>query len=395
MKVVQINSVCGSGSTGRICVGISECLREKGYNSFVFYGLGHSDYLYSEKTTSLADYYLHNLASRLLDCEGLCSVSATNRLISRLKAISPDVVHIHNLHGHYINYRILLDYLVHTPSISVVLTMHDCWSFTGHCAHFDNKGCNEWENGCYSCNHLDSYPKSYFFCNSRNNFVTKKSLFESIKNRLTLVPVSYWMSSFLPNSMFNGFSSRVIHNGINLSLFNPTCNSIERRVLGVANPWSEYKGLKDFFKLRELLPSDVSILLIGLNADQIKSLPNGVCGIPPTSSIRELAHYYSSSQVLVNTTYCDNYPTVNLESIACGTPVITYNTGGSSESISNDVGMVVPKGDIVSLANSVMSVISKGKGAFRENCIKHAHTCFDQNICFGHYIDLYGEICKR
>ena len=395
MKIVQINSMCGSGSTGRICVGISEMLRSKGHDSFVFYGLGHSDYKYSEKISSTPDYYLHNISSRLFDCEGLCSVQTTRKLINRLIEIKPDVVHLHNLHGHYINYKLLFEFIILNPQISVVVTMHDCWTFTGHCAHFINNGCDNWKTGCRACPFPNSYPSTSFMRRSRKNYLLKQTLYEPIKERMVLVPVSYWLNSFLPDSMFNGFRSVVVHNGIDLSVFHPDKSKKEKIVLGVANPWSAYKGLEDFYQLRKLLPIDTSIVLVGLSDEQLKTLPEGIVGHPPTSSIQELIRYYSTASVLVNTTYCDNYPTVNLEAIACGTPVITYKTGGSPESISEGCGMVVPQGDVVAMADAVRVVMSKEEHHYTHNCIEYAKAHFNKDACFLGYLDVYQLFNKE
>ena len=399
MRIAIINSVCGSGSTGRICVAISKRATDNGDDSFVFYGLGHSAYIRSVRISNRLDYLIHNALSRIFDAEGLFSIIHSFLFIRKLKRFNPDIIHIHNLHGHYINYRMLFSYIRKKQDCRVIMTLHDCWSFTGHCAHFDNIGCDRWKKGCITCPHKNTYPCSLVSF-SKRNYSYKQHDIASLKTRLFLVPVSKWLDSFLPDSLYKEIPHLVIHNGIDLSLFQYTESRsfldhqgiTSPYVLGVANPWSSYKGLGDMIKLRDYLDKSVLIVLVGLSDDQMSSLPSGIRGIQVIRNITTLVELYSSALALINTTYCDNYPTVNLESIACGTPVITYNTGGSPESISPETGIVVQKGDVKALVDSINVLKSRPRDLVRFKCRAFAETHFNQENCFQEYVRLYHSV---
>lgn len=402
MKVVQINPVCGQGSTGRICTGIADLLKSQGHEAFIAYGLGHSDYPGSFNISGgRKDYLTHNILSRLTDSEGLHSDVATKRIIRWMKGIKPDVVHIHTLHGHYVNYKMLFEYL-YKSGVKVVMTLHDCWTFTGHCAHFDQYGCEKWKSGCHNCKFLKAYPNSWFLDRSKRNFNLKKKLITQLGDRLTIVPVSYWLEGLVHQSFMKDLKIQTIHNGIDLTQFHPIHNDSlydkygvrgKKIILGVALPWSGYKGLPDFHKLRSMLSDEYAIIMVGLSEQQIAELPEGIVGITRTDSIQELAEIYTMADVLVNTTYCDNYPTVNLEAIACGTPVITYQTGGSPEAIDENTGLVVPQGHLNSLVNSIISICSN-QDNMSDACLSRAEALFDKSKCFAQYIEIYNNVNK-
>ena len=395
MRVLLINAVCGQGSTGRICTGIADMLKAHGHDAYIAYGLGHSSYSGSFCFSGgKPDYYIHNLLSRLTDSEGLHSSLATKRLIAQIENIEPDVVHIHTMHGHYLNYKILLTYL-HKKAFPVVMTLHDCWTFTGHCAYF--RGCDKWKYGCQKCAFLDEYPQSWLKDSSQYNYNLKRKLLTEFGEKLTIVPVSYWLNGLLKQSFLKNIKIVTIHNGIDLNIFRPTYNrellskySIEGKkiVLGVALPWSAYKGFQDFVKLRSLLPEEYVIVMVGLSSEQIKEIPDGIIGIERTDSPKELAELYTLSDVLVNTTYCDNYPTVNLEAIACGTPVITYRTGGSPESVDLHTGDVVEQGDLKGLVKSIIRICGN-TSFYTEACKDKAIKLFDKDKCFEKYLEIY------
>ncbi len=359
--------------------------------------MGTSNYRNAVRISNRFDYVVHNVLSRIADGEGLFSSAYTRGLIRKLNSYKPDVIHIHNLHGHYLNYRLLFKYIAESVNCRIVMTLHDCWSFTGHCAHFDIMNCEEWKTGCPHCSFKNSYPKT-FLSRSRRNFKLKKELIAALGSRLHLVPVSKWMDSFLQESMYKDIAHTVIHNGINLAIFKYCENKrvLARYgikgeyVLGVAHPWSSYKGLGDMIKLRMSLDQSISIVLVGLSKEQRSSMPGGIIGIAPTSDVNELVALYSSAIALVNTTYCDNYPTVNLESIACGTPVITYRTGGSPESLTYQTGDVVARGDVDGLVKAIYKYWNLDRFEVRRNCTAQAKLLFNQDNCFSDYIDLYS-----
>lgn len=398
MRVLLLNSRFGSGSTGRICKGITDALKQRGHEAYVAYGLGITNYKNSYKITNKLEVYFHVLLSRVFDAQGLFSILASYRLIKYIKQIKPDVINIHTIHGSYLNYPRLFRYLNKTK-IKVVWTLHDCWSFTGHCAHFYE--CNKWKSQCSNCPYIKEYPQSYFLDRSRANFNHKKRLFTQLGNRLTIVPVSKWLSGLVSESFFKNNRNEIIHNGVDVNQFKIIEHPQFRRerhledkiiILGVALPWSKYKGLKDFFVLRSMLPDKYTIVLVGLDAEQRKSMLPGMLGLGRTDSIEELVDIYNSADLFVNPTYQDTFPTVNLEAMACGTPVITYTTGGSPEAITDETGDVIKQGDTDALYNSILSFdlshLELVKCKCRENVLYHYH----KESQFLKYVDLFESL---
>lgn len=397
MKLLQLNLACNWGSTGRICEDIGRVAMSHGWESYITYGryFNDSDSI-AYRVSSPFEIKVHHYASRLLDMQGLMSRNATIRFIEYIKKISPDIIHLHNIHGSWINYPVLFKFLESYNS-PVVWTLHDCWSFTGHCAIFEHNNCFDWMTGCKKCKFKTEYPPSAVFSRSALNFKDKEKAFLSISDKLTLVPVSHWLEGYLRESFFKNCSIQTIHNGIDISKFRPSeSNSqIKKFILGVANAWGQRKGLYDFYKLRSILPEDYDIVLVGLSSNQISDLPNGIKGISRTNSIDELMRLYSSALVLVNLTYSDNYPTVNLEAISCGTPVITYNTGGSPESISSETGIVVPQGDVIGIKNAIAEIESTNNRFTKVQCRNHAVSMFDMNKSYETYFSLYNKLLNR
>lgn len=364
MKILQINTVCGIRSTGRICTDIADVLEEKQYECKIAFGreVVPSQYeKYAVRIGNRINTYLDVLTTRIFDNAGFNSKGATKRFINWVKEYDPDVIHLHNLHGYYINIELLFDYLK-TSGKPVIWTLHDCWSFTGHCTHFDYIGCEKWKTeGCSNCPLKKQYPKAIVFENSKNNYEKKKRIFTGVPE-MTIVTPSKWLGDLVKQSFLKEYPVKVINNGIDLNIFKPTESGFRQEhklenkkiVLGVASTWSKSKGLYDFVKLSELLNDDYKIVLVGLNKEQMKTMPSDILCIERTNSTRELAEIYTAADVLVNPTYEDNYPTVNLEAQACGTPVITYKTGGSPESVSENA--IVPKGDINKLTEKIESL---------------------------------------
>ena len=339
------------------------------------------------------------LLSRLFDCHGLASRIATKRLVKQIKYISPDIIHLHNIHGYYINYKILFDYLnkVHIP---IVWTMHDCWAFTGHCAHFVPVNCMRWKDReCDKCPLLKQYPKSYTD-HSKFNLRLKQNVFAAHPKNIHIIAVSKWLQDFVRQSFLKDCNITTIYNGVDLQLFNMNVSITkplgidknEKIILGVSSIWNNNKGLQDFKRLRYLLPPDVKIILIGLNPEQIRDLPKGILGIERTQNATELSNYYTIANVFVNPTYADSFPTVNLEAMACGTPVITYRTGGSPEAVTPETGIVVKQGNIDDLYDAINIVLRNGKDYYKQACRKRVEEYFDKDKCFMQYIDLYNEI---
>ena len=357
MKILMINSVCGIRSTGRICTDIAAELVAQGHEVKIAYGRENVPEQFKKYAVRIGndlDVKLHGIIARLFDKAGYGSKNVTEKFIKQIKDYDPDIIHLHNIHGYYINIEVLFNYLKNCGK-PVVWTLHDCWAFTGHCAYFDFVGCEKWKTGCYRCLQKKSYPSSILVDRSEKNYLQKKQLFATLSN-MTVVTPSEWLAGLVKKSYLGKYNIRVINNGIDTEVFKPTMGNFRQKhnigskkiILGVAGVWDKRKGLEDFYKLSSILDDSFQIVIVGLNEKQINALPKNILGISRTESVNELAELYSVAEVFVNPTYEDNYPTVNLEAQACGTPVITYDTGGSPESV--DFKGVVNKGDVKDIA---------------------------------------------
>ena len=391
--LLQINITANWGSTGKIADSIGIAAMDAGWESYIAYGRWmNQSQSRLVKVGGRFDKYLHFAEQRIRDNEGLCSRLATKRFIRQIEEIKPDVIQLHNIHDHYLNYQILFEYLNNTH-IKVVWTFHDCWAFTGHCFHFITTDCKKWKTGCFNCPMKSVSPKT-IMDRSKENYELKKSLFANCKN-LTIVPVSDWMADFVKHSFFKDKKIHVIKNGVDLSIFKPSPikNDKKIRILGVSNVWTKDKGLFDFYKLRNLLDKEkFEIILVGLSANQVKNVPEGIIGIKHTESVQELADLYSSASVFVNPTYADTFPTVNIEALACGTPVITYRTGGSPEALDEKTGIVTEQGDVNGLVSAIEDICSKDREQLRKDCRARAEQEFDKDKCFATYVELYESL---
>jgi glycosyltransferase involved in cell wall biosynthesis len=402
MRILQINTDVNTGSTGRIAEDIGKLLIAGGHESYIAFG--REDRQSESKLIRIgnkADVLLHGIKTRITDRHGFGSKNATRKLVKVIESIKPDIIILHNIHGYYINVEVLFNYLTNTR-IPVVWTLHDCWAFTGHCSHFDDINCHRWESECYSCPKTHKYPASYIFDNSSKNFLIKKRLF-NLKSNLHLIVVSAWLESNVKKSFLNKLSIHLIPNGIDTDIFKPCGNNIREKynivnrqvILGCTSNWSEMKGFNDFIKLSGELGPDQKILLVGLSKQQIQKLPSGIIGISRTESIQELAALYSAADVYVNPTWQDNFPTTNLEALSCGTPVITYNTGGSPEAIDLNTGLVVKKGDIKGLHQAINLVLKKNKSFYSKVCRERAEHHFNYKDRFGEYISLFLNLIEK
>ena len=405
--LLQINLCVNCLSTGKIAEDIGKAAINAGWKSYVAGAIIGQNPSESEviKIGSSNYIYLPYFESLIFDnhCMGRASRNATHHLIAEIERIKPDVIQLHTIHAYYLNLKVLFEYFasIDTP---IVWTLHDCWSFTGHCAHFDSVGCDKWKTHCESCPQLKEYPKSLgLIDNSSHNFNLKKKLFTALGDRLTLVPVSEWLADLVRDSYFKNRNIVTINNGIDLLKFKPTYKGFTEKfkfgnkhiILGVASSWGEHKGLGDFFKLDEIIDHEkFQIVLVGLKEKQVATLPKSIIGITATENIEQLSELYTIATVFVNPTYQDTYPTVNLESMACGTPVITYNTGGSPESVGVGVGIVVDKGDIIGLKKAVEHFASISKTPIQQECRAKAVEFFDKQKNFLKYISLYEELAN-
>ena len=350
----HINTV-PNGSTGGIMMKEHRELLAAGEDSFAFWGRGRAGEGDRElRFATGAEVRLDALRTRLDGKAGFHSKAATRRLLERLDEVKPDVVHLHNLHGYYVNIEMLFEWLA-AHNCKVEWTLHDCWAFTGHCAYFTYVKCAQWKTHCAyfegRCPQLGTYPKTYSKASCVWNFDQKKRLFSLVPaGRMRLIAPSLWLANLVAESFLSEYPVEVRHNTVDTSVFKPTPSDFRERygigdrfmILGVASPWTERKGLSDFVRLAGELDSEkYAIVLVGLSEKQVKELPAGIVGLTRTDSREELAAIYSAADVFFNPTVEDNYPTVNLEAEACGTPVVTYDTGGCAETVRRGDSCVV------------------------------------------------------
>lgn len=398
MRVLQINTGVNTGSTGRIAEDIGKLLLEKGHESYIAYGRGSRPS--ASKLIRIGkdmDVYLHGIKTALTDRHAFGSTAATKTFIKEIDRISPDVIGMHNLHGYYLNIEVLFNYLS-KKNIPLIWTLHDCWSFTGHCTYFDDINCLKWQTGCGHCPKLRKYPASYVSDSSNINYLDKNRLFNSV-NMLGIVVPSNWLGGLVKQSFLGEWPVHVIHNGVDINVFKPVESDLSQRlgldgkkvVMGCASIWDKRKGLEDLVRLKDLLPEDYAIVAVGLSEKQQKSLPEGIVGVTRTESVQQLVEYYNMASVFVNPTYQDNFPTTNIEALACGTPVVTYETGGSPEAVDSQTGVVVPKGDLAAMAMAIRQVTSAEVG-YRESCRERATKHFNKNTQFTEYVRICEEM---
>ena len=408
-KLLQINPVIRTNtSTGRIMQEIGELAMANGWESYVAYSGGRDGVKPCRSKLmpvgGKLDVAFHGLWTRLTDRHGLASWFATKRFISEIKELKPDVIHIHNIHGYFLNYKMLFDYLKEAD-IPVIWTVHDCWLYTGHCYYYSSIGCDKWMSGCGNCPQRTAFPASWFIDRSKQNLKDKSETFNSIKDKLTIVPVSEWIRGEMSRSILQNCHYQVIHNGIDLNVFDvqPDDKAVREKyglgdkhiILGLASIWSKEKGWDDFMEMSKMLNGDEVIVMVGVTEEQQNRLPENIVGIRRTENVRQLAELYSAAVAFVNPTWQDNYPTVNLESIACGTPVVTYRTGGSIEAVTEKTGYIVEQGDVKGLLEAVREIERKGNLEYKADCRAHALANFRKEDRYADYLKLYEDLTTR
>lgn len=403
MKVVEINS-CNYGSTGKIMLQIAQVGEKYGYEVTTSCPASRSN---ASKWVSgqyfIGDRFsrnLHLVFGKVTGLQGLFSIHATCRFLRKLDEIEPDVVHLHNLHNCYINLPMLFHF-IKKKNIPAVWTFHDCWPFTGHCVHFTMAKCEKWKTGCFDCPSYQEYPAS-LFDNSRFMWKLKKKWFTGVEN-MTIVTPSQWLADLVKQSFLKEYPVKVIHNGIDLSVFHPVSSDFRRKynilkdkkiLLGVAFGWEIRKGLDVFIELSKRLdPDKYQIVLVGTDETVDKQLPPNIISIHRTQDQKELAEIYTAADLLVNPTREENYPTVNMEAIACGTPVATFQTGGSPEILSEKTGCIIPSDNIEVAENVIKRVVDEHLFS-TENCIAQRQQ-FDAKLRFDEYMELYREINEK
>ena len=403
-RLLQINIEVNSGSTGRIAEQIGEIAISSGWESYITYARGYQPS--KSNVIKIGNYFnilIHVLQTRLFDNHCKSSSLATRKLIKKIEEIKPDLIHLHQLHGYYLNIEILFNYLsrISTP---VVWTMHDCWGFTGHCTNFTLIGCEKWRTECHHCPKKKFYPKSIFLDRSKANFILKKRLFTSVEN-LTIVAVSDWLRNLIKESFLSGIQTLTINNGVDTDRFRPyNDNGTIRKkygigdrfvILGVGTEWNFTKGLLDYYKLREKLSDDFSIMLVGVSSKIIKKLPRGITGVPRTENIEELARIYSMADVVTSLSYQEAFGLTPIEGFACGTPAIVYNATALPELVTSDVGYIVEPGNIDQLISAIKKVQQKGKSYYTVNCRTRAENHYSKVKKYKEYILLYKKLLKQ
>ena len=362
MKVLIINEVFGTTSTGKICAQLAEKYDIEGNEVKVAYGRWGNvpdEYMkYAIRIGNDIDVRWHAIVTRLFDNHGFASKRATKIFLQWVDEYKPDLIWMHNLHGYYINIELLFGWLKEHPDIEKKWTLHDCWAFTGHCANFTYVNCSKWKTGCNNCCQKKEYPKSFFADKCTVNYLKKKSLLAEVSN-LTIITPSKWMANLVSDSFLNEYPVKVIKNSIDINKFKPTPSDFKRKhnikgkmILGVANIWNEKKGLLDYLKLSNMLKETCTVVLVGLSNKQIKEYSDIILGIGKIDSQVELAKIYTAADYFINLTYEDNFPTVNLEAQACGTKCITYDVGGCAETIHN--GYAVECGNL----NRIVEIVN-------------------------------------
>lgn len=393
MKVLQINSVCGVGSTGRIATDLYKVIEEAGHECVIAYGRGTApEGIKTIKIGTNFDNYMHVAKTRIFDKHGFGSTKATKEFIRKVEEYNPNVIHLHNIHGYYINIEVLFEYLKRANK-KVIWTLHDCWTFTGHCSHFDYVGCYKWKKGCNSCEQKKEYPSSKLFDASQFNYQKKKELFTSVKD-MTIITPSKWLANLVKDSFLGKYEVQVINNGIDLEVFTPTESNFREKyglqdkkiILGVASVWTERKGFNTFIELANKLDDNFKIVLVGVNEKQKRTLPKNIIGITRTNNVKELAEIYTVADLFLNPTLEDNFPTTNIEALACGSPVITFNTGGSIESVNTQVGFIAKKRDIEKIYDII---INFEKNKLDKNDIISKSRFYDKNERYKQYLRVY------
>lgn len=398
MRILQINATCGKGSTGKICEILSGMLNQNKIENLICYSSLSSDYPQSYKFCSRPLQMSNAFSSRLFGNLGFEDRIATKKLIAKIDSFRPNLIQLHNIHSHDVNLESLFSY-INQRKIPVVWTMHDCWAVTGCCMHFAMTGCEKWKTECHHCPQY--HDASWFADRSQFLYEKKKQLLRDTD--LTVVTPSQWLADIMKQSFLKNHSIEVIHNGIDLNIFKPRKSDFRSRygiadqkkiLLGVAFDWGVRKGLDVFRELSEKLDSEeYQIVLVGTDPKIDKTLPSDIISVHKTSDQMELAQIYSAADLFVNPTREDNYPTVNMEAIACGTPVLTFNTGGSPEMVSKHSGAIVACDDIDGLMSEIIHICNE-KPYSENDCLQQAKQFSEQIFCQKYY-ELYSRLMKE
>jgi glycosyltransferase involved in cell wall biosynthesis len=408
VKILQINTrYYNGGSTGRIAYDLKCVMESQGIESYMAYGFGYDPKTEERDTVfrveSDAELFMSKICTKIQGRHGFNNKAETHRLLAWMDCIKPDLIHMHNIHNHYVNIELLLGYIAE-HHIPCVLTMHDCWTFTGHCAYFDYSACDKWRTGCHDCPNLRTYPRTFALRDpSEWNYAHKKALFAPLD--ITFVSPSQWLCNLQQQSFLQDKPCVVINNGVDMDIFKPMDSDVRQRygigdrkfILAVAAGLSVRKGREYLLKLPLQLKEDEVLVIVGLQKKQQRLLPtNGrVIGVERTETADELVSLYAAADVFINPTLEDNFPTTNIEALACGTPVISFRTGGSGECVTPGTGVVVEKGDMEALLKAIRDVLTVDRSQTRMNCRSFANQYYNKTTQYSKYISLYKEILNH
>ena len=398
MKVLIINSVCGICSTGRICTDLAEVLETKGHECKIAYGretVPEKLQKYAVRIGNDLNVKIDGIKTRIFDNAGFNSVSATKKFLKWVAEYDPDIIHLHNIHGYYINIHLLFAFLK-AYGKPVVWSLHDCWSFTGHCSHYSADKCYKWQTVCDECHRKHTYPRSVFLNRARQNFLKKAILFRSLDN-LTLVTPSAWLANEVKNSFLNKYNIHPIPNGVDLEAFRPRESDFRDKyglenkkiVLGVATAWEEYKGAKRFAELSQKLGDDYKVVLVGMTARQSAEMPSEILVLPRTVNISELCEIYTAADIFLNLSEMETMGLTTVEAMACGTPVCVSNFTATPEVVTDMGGIVLEDLKNDTIVKGIETVLSKDYPETRRNALK-----YEKNLQYNKYLELYEEIYK-
>ncbi len=405
VKLLRITTEINRSSIGRTTEQLGKLVIAEGWKSYIAWG--RSDGKSESKKIQIgnkASVFVYGLLTRFFDLHGYGSYFATKKLVSQIKKIKPDIIHLHDIHGYYINLKVLFSFLKES-GIPVVWSHHDCWAFTGHCAFYSSVDCKKWQTECHHCPLFKDYPGSLFIDNSRRNYRLKKKLFTSLDN-LYNVGVSEWISKELRKSFLSKYPIITICNGIDTDVFKPRqeySKEIREKynlgsgtiLLGVATAWGERKGISDYYKLRERLCDNYTIVLVGVPQSLQKTLPAGIIGIQRTESVEELSKLYSAASIVLNLASAESFGKTTPEGLACGTPGIVYNCTASPDLVDNETGIVVEKGDIEGVVNAINKIMTWAKETTIQKCRERACEHYSIKNNWPKYIDLYKHILNK
>lgn len=394
--LLQINVTANWGSTGKIAEQIGLSAMSCGWHSYIAYGrMMNPSKNNLIKIGSRFDVYEHYCENRLFDNEGLASRQATIDFLKKVDVIKPDIVHLHNIHDHYINYHLLFIYLKE-KKIPVVWTQHDCWAFTGGCFYYSMSECDKWQIECDKC----PFPRGIFYDRTNYQYNLRKRLFSSLDN-ITFVPVSEWLEGEIRKSILKNKKIYTIFNGVDLQIFKPSPSSYIREkyhigntrfILAVATIWSSRKGLNDYIKLASILSKDLKLVLVGLSDKQTKGLPSNIIVVPRTQNAIELSQLYTEASIVLNLSYEETFGLTTVEGYACGTPGIVYNCTASPELVSPETGCVVRAGDINGVNIAIKDLLNRDQIKLKKDCRQKALEKYNKDICFNKYVDLYNSL---